>query len=127
MLGLSVPMPTEPAVRTAVTVQVATPPPVVSDVPEWAQCPQWYDLALDVGWPVEQMRTVMYVMHRESRCDPNAYNRSGATGLMQLLGWSCPPNGCRDPASNLTKALELWRSSGWRPWCLRGDPVTGNC
>jgi hypothetical protein len=96
----------------------------IEATPDWAACPQWYQLARQVGWPQSQMRTVMYVMHRESGCNPDAYNRSGATGLMQLLGWRCD-GGCRNPQGNLAKALELWQSSGWCPWVLRGDPVTG--
>ncbi len=120
----------QPAVRSAVTVQVAQPPPTFApEPPGWAQCPEYYNLALDVGWPEEQMRTVMYVMHRESRCDPHATGSNvhgkHAQGLLQLLGWDCPPDGCYDPTSNLTKALELWHRSGWCPWVLRGDPVTG--
>jgi hypothetical protein len=100
-------------------------------VPAWAQCPQWWGLALEVGWPAEQMATLDYIMHRESRCDPGAvgpyWRGKHALGLTQLLGWACPPDGCLDPRSNLTKALDLWRLSGWHPWCLAGDPVTGRC
>jgi len=93
----------------------------------WPYCEQWHQLAIDVGWPESQTNgyTLPYVMHRESSCDPNAYNRSGATGLMQLLGWHCD-GGCRDPRGNLAEALVLWQSSGWCPWVLRGDPVTGH-
>jgi hypothetical protein len=97
-----------------------TPPRAV-----WRYCEQWHDLAAEVGWPEGQGPTLSYVMHRESSCDPNAYNRSGATGLMQLLGWHCD-GGCRDPRGNLAEALVLWQSSGWCPWVLRGDPVTGH-
>jgi hypothetical protein len=129
-----VPDATQPAVRTG-TVCTTDPdycnPPATAAVPGWAQCPEYYQMALDVGWPESQMRTVMYVMNRESRCNPGATGSNvhgkHAQGLMQLLGWSCPPNGCYDPWSNLSKALDLWQSSGWRPWCLRGDRVTGSC
>ncbi len=124
-------LPTVPAERVAITVQVADPPPTTVEVPGWARCPEWWPLARQVGWPDDQMATVDYVMHRESRCDPGATGSpvrgKRALGLMQLLGWDCPPDGCHDPASNLAKALELWRHSGWRPWCLRGDPVTPMC
>jgi hypothetical protein len=92
-------------------------------------------VALDVGWPIEQIRTVAYVIERESKCRPdavgvlvcNAHGCARALGLMQLLGWTCEPAGCLDARSNLARAVELWRSSGWRPWCLPGDPVTGAC
>jgi len=88
-------------------------------------CSQWYDTAMSAGWPMDQWDTIAYVMHRESGCDPHAHNPSGATGLMQLLGWRCPPGGCFDPWSNLHEAFVLWQQSGWCPWVLRGDPVTG--
>jgi hypothetical protein len=99
----------------------AAPPPRTP----WPWCEEWHDTAAAVGWPESVGWTLAYVMHRESGCQPGAHNPSGATGLMQLLGWSCPPGGCRDPWSNLAKALELWQGSGWCPWVLRGDPVTG--
>jgi hypothetical protein len=120
-----------PAQRTAITVQVAPPPPQVVTAPDGSRCGEWFATALEVGWPVEQWPTVDYVMHRESRCREHAvgplYRGKHALGLMQLLGWSCPPDGCLDGRSNLAKALELWQSSGWRPWCFDGDPVTGSC
>lgn len=123
-----------PAIRSAVTVQVA-PDPFVPLVPPGLPCGEWLDLALDVGWPVAQLPTLAYVIHRESRCHPGATGVpvcsagrcARALGLTQLLGWSCPPTGCHDPASNLRRARELWERSGWRPWCLDGDPVTGSC
>lgn len=114
----------------AVTVQVGDPPTLPA-VPDWARCPEWWDTARAVGWPEGQLPTVDYVVHRESRCNPSAtgilVGCCRALGLMQLLGWQCPPNGCYDPTSNLSKALELWHRSGWRPWCLAGDRVTGGC
>lgn len=96
-------------------------------------CPQWWQVAMDVGWPTEALAVLDYVMARESTCHPGATgvqvcNRTGcarALGLTQLLGWSCPPAGCYDPASNLAKALELYNRSGWASWHLAGDGVTG--
>jgi hypothetical protein len=72
------------------------------------------------------MGVLDYVMHRESGCEPRAYNRSGASGLTQLLGW-CGGIDCFDPYQNLAKARWLYLQSGWHPWCLRGDSVTGSC
>jgi hypothetical protein len=103
--------------------------------PVWAYCEQWHDMAEAVGWPESQGGVLSYVLYRESKCQPGATGslvcsngRCGrALGLTQLLGWSCPPNGCYDPWSNLSRAYQLWREQGWHPWCLRGDPVTGSC
>jgi hypothetical protein len=77
------------------------------------------------------MPTLDYIMNRESGCNPHAYNGQScgkgahAMGLTQLCGW-LPASQAYDPAANLAKALELRRSSGWCPWVLRGDRVTGN-
>lgn len=116
-------------------VRQMAPDPFVPLIPYNLPCRQWLDLALDVGWPLETIPAVAYIINRESTCNPNAQgslvcNAHGcarALGLMQLLGWSCPPGGCLDPASNLRRAELLWEQSGWRPWCLNGDPVTGRC
>jgi hypothetical protein len=105
-------------------------PPPPPPRAEWQWCEEWHEMAAQIGWPEEQGRVLSYVMHRESGCRPGAYNpqpcgRAHALGLMQLCGWPCPPNGCFDPWSNLTAAFNLWQHSGWCPWVLRGDPMTG--
>lgn len=125
-----------PAVRVS-TRQVVEPPPIVHlfTPPTGARCPEWWTTAGDVGWPLDAMPVLDYVMFRESRCRPGATGIqvcsrgrcARALGLTQLLGWACPPDGCLDPVSNLRRALILWEASGWRPWCLDGDPVTGSC
>jgi hypothetical protein len=99
--------------------------------PDWARCPQWWPTAKAVGWDLGDMPTLDYIMKRESGCDPTAVSRipcgrgNHATGLTQLCGW-LPYNEAINPTANLAKALELRRSSGWCPWVLRGDRVTGN-
>jgi hypothetical protein len=105
-------------------------PPTTPARAEWAYCEQWHELAAEVGWPESQGRVLSYVIHRESSCNPGAYNRqtcgkgNHAMGLMQLCGWLSPGE-AYNPEANLRKGLELWQSSGWCPWVLRGDPVTG--
>jgi Transglycosylase SLT domain len=61
---------------------------------------------------------------RESRCQPNAYNRSGAEGLFQLLGHAdllaavgCPGRWA-DASCNIRAAFLLYQESGTRPWAL---------
>lgn len=106
-------------------------PPLPPPRAEWQWCEEWHDLAAQVGWPESQGRVLSYVLHRESGCDPHAYNSQScgrgnhAMGLMQLCGW-LPASQAYNPEANLTKGLELWQSSGWCPWVLRGDPVTGH-
>ena len=83
-------------------------------------CAQWYDLALDVGWTAEQWANPMArVMWGESNCRPDAYNRSGASGLMQVMPmWrdDCGGGDLFDPRFNLTCALHVLNVSSWQAW-----------
>jgi soluble lytic murein transglycosylase-like protein len=64
------------------------------------------------------------IARRESGCDPGAYNRSGASGLFQLLGHQdlvnavCPGGSVFDPACNIAAAKKLYDGSGTAPWRL---------
>jgi len=109
----------QPAVRVAVTVQVAPPPPAGVDVPDSARCGQWWDLALEVGWPADVLPDVDRVMWCESMCEPDAHNPSGAAGLLQLMPMHWHGRDPYDPAVNLSIALDLWRDQGWHPWSCR--------
>jgi hypothetical protein len=102
-------------------------PPTTPPRSPWAWCEEWHELAASVGWPESDGPVLSYVIRRESNCQPGAYNRSGATGLMQIIGGCAPYGSCFDPAANLARGLDMWRTRGWQPWCLRGDPVTGSC
>jgi hypothetical protein len=59
---------------------------------------------------------------RESRCQPTAYNRSGASGLFQLLGHEdlvravCINGDVFNAECNIQAAKLLYNSSGWAPW-----------
>lgn len=132
------------------------PPPVVdlSGV-DWTglariaygRCGEWHDLAIRVGWTEAQWPTLSRVIHRESRCNINSFNRTdpngGSRGLMQINGYWCRknkynPSGwlqaqgilstCDDlynPETNLRAGLAMWNYSqqrnrcGWRPWATR--------
>lgn len=120
--------PPVPAKRTGTTCMSDADtcnPPTTPPRTAWRYCEQWHELAAEVGWPESAGSTLSYVMHRESGCDPNAYNRSGATGLLQLLGHNCGGS-CFDPENNLRTGLALYHGRGWCDWVLRGDPVTGH-
>lgn len=85
-------------------------------IPASASCPQWWAVAQEVGWPADQLPTVDRIMWCESRCEPTAHNRSGASGLMQLMpGWWAGRDPY-DPAVNLAMALEVLDAQGWRAW-----------
>ena len=71
------------------------------------------------GWDVARMSRIMY---RESRCKPGVRNRSGATGLLQIMPLHCRwLAGCsvaalRQPAYNIRAAAALYRKQGMRAW-----------
>jgi hypothetical protein len=73
------------------------------------------------GWDVVKMSRIMY---RESRCNAGAYNRSGATGLLQILkshcGWFAGQGlgGCNltNPSYNIRAAALLFQNGGYNHW-----------
>src|SRR5262245_30473034 len=105
----------QPAVRSAVTVQIAPPPPASTAAA--GHCAEWADLAFSVGWPAEQWPILSRVMWCESQCQPSAWNRSGASGLMQVLAsWFAAGEDPFDAGTNLTVALRVWERQGWPAW-----------
>jgi hypothetical protein len=61
-----------------------------------ATCDDALQLALDLGFPADQLGTLDMVMYRESRCQTTAHNESdpngGSYGLTQINGFWCLPN-----------------------------------
>ncbi len=75
-------------------------------------CEAWRANVARYSWPVD---AALGFMWRESHCDPHARNRSGATGLFQVLG------GSTDGDTNIAQAFALWSQRGWEPWvCCEG-------
>ena len=127
------------------TTQAPVPEPLNISVEElvanaranYGVCGEWHDLALSVGWPALEWPRLAYVLYRESRCTPSAWNGADA-GLSQInrihkewlsqMGWSYPDD-MFDPKNNLTFAYRLWTTSGWKPWGFDDDfvpPAVGN-
>ena len=107
-------------------------------------CPQWAQMAIDVGWLETDLPKIDAVMHRESRCFSNSHYakdpHGGSYGLMQINAFWCKPsrwypNGylqsfgvlsnCKQlfhPRTNLIAARLIWQYShtqygdGWLPW-----------
>ena len=80
---------------------------------------QWTDLIL-VYFPPADLDLVLCIMGYESGGNPNAYNSSGASGLMQILAsWAdnfgYVPGDLFDPAINLEIAKAL-RDDTWNHW-----------
>ena len=131
-----------PAVRTAVTVQVAEPPPQIPVDPlaglygtfqcRFATagrvtpcCPDATPI-LAAFWSGHDLAVADYIIGREGGCKESIVNEVGCVGWWQMCHKSCPPNGCGDAWSSTVKAKELYDQSGWcRHWFLAGDPVTG--
>jgi hypothetical protein len=61
-----------------------------------ATCDDALQLALDLGFPADQLGTLDMVMYRESRCLPHAFNpddpNGGSYSLTQINGFWCLPN-----------------------------------
>lgn len=109
-------------VPTTSTSTTTTLPAVA--IPESASCPQWWPLAVSVGWPESELAMLDRVIFRESRCLPDAFNGhdAGLTQINQIhrefvavMGWQWPGD-MFNAELNLRFALKLWQGSGWRPW-----------
>ena len=58
--------------------------------------PHWARLALDLGWPLEEIDTLDHVVNRESRGLADVHNAAdpgkGSFGLMQINAYWCKPS-----------------------------------
>ena len=95
---------------------------------------QFAALAVNLGWPVKEYKTLIKVIKRESNGIAIAHNSkdpmSGSYGLMQINGFWCKGENsflqkaglitsCRmllDPQTNLRAGLIIFTRSGWSPW-----------
>lgn len=123
---------------TSTTVVPATPVSSVRLIPgiDDALCPDWWPIALDVGWTVDEMPTLDRIMWNESRCDPTVVSSTYDYGLVQVNrrtwqstmaenGWTM--NDLLDPVIGLTAGLvvaDAATAMGWcrfDPWYMSGD------
>jgi soluble lytic murein transglycosylase-like protein len=107
------------------------------DIPEDALCPQYWQMAVDVGWKVQDLPMIDRIIKRESGCGPEAHNKqdpmSGSRGLMQINGswhnWLKDRGIIEKPEDlfisevNLRAGLAVYNysltrqpSCGWYPW-----------
>jgi hypothetical protein len=163
MLTLTACNATEPAtapevpMRQYVAAQAISEPPATTTttttttVPAWepdpdALCPEWHTTALEAGWDEDHLKRLDYVLWRESRCMPEAFNaddpHGGSRGIAQINQFWCKPNRynphgwlqaqgvldqcveLHDPVVNLTAARAIYdyaegRGCGWSPWATR--------
>lgn len=81
---------------------------------ENAKCGDWWQMAVEVGWPTEWLPTLDDIMWRESRCQAEVRSSTNDYGILQL-NWGA--HGARltekgitqgmlyDPRTNLTEGL----------------------
>lgn len=94
-------------------------------------CQEWATLALDVGWPAEELQNLLEEIWSESRCQAGIINPTSPDhGLLQLNEtWRDefeaqfgPWEQVLNPRLNLAMGLEIWkwhqanRGCGWAPW-----------
>ena len=110
-------------------------PPIPAD----ALHPEWWALARQVGWDEDQMMTLDYVIHRESRGQTSAFNpkdpNGGSRCLIQINGsWTrwlrdkgvlTKADDLYNPRTCLTAGLTIYQYGidrygyGWSPWAIR--------
>ena len=106
----------------APTTTTTTVAPI--NIPADAYCPEWWPLAVQVGWPLEELEMLDFIIWRESRCQPDAWNGHDAgltqinqihTEFVAVMGWSWPED-LFNPEPALRFTLKLWQGKGWQPW-----------
>jgi hypothetical protein len=127
-----------PAAYYEAVLPVTTTVAPTTTVTTIATCDDALQLALDLGFPADQLATLELVMYRESRCLPHAFNpddpNGGSYSLTQINGFWCLPNsqwpigwlqekGILEECSDLFNAtislratLAIYNNSGWAPW-----------
>jgi hypothetical protein len=112
---------------------------VIRDADSQGLCDEWAGLAFDVGWPIEEIPRLLRIIHRESRCLPQACSTPDRPDLRRCRDWGLTQINDYSwkrtvrsqgmemsdmwlPDKNLSFALWLFRYSeastgcGWTPW-----------
>lgn len=81
---------------------------------------QWRGLVA-AYFRAEDVDRALCLMNYESGGNPDAYNPSGASGLMQVMpfwaaSWGLPSSALFDPDTNLQLAAYIRDSQGWTAW-----------
>ena len=109
----------EPEPVESESVEAAPASPSVGA--DWgAGVEQWRSLVA-AYFPADQVDFALQVMKCESGGDPNAYNPSRTSGLMQVLASSADnfgvsPDDLFNPETNIWIASELYYDGGWSHW-----------
>ena len=132
----------EKPIQAQATTTTSTTTTVWVEPQPKSECEQALQLALNVGWPAEEMATLARVLWRESRCSFGPVHNpddpmGGSYGLLQINGFWCTPStqwpigwlqakniitDCHDlygAEANLIAGLAIWRNSSWHPWGIK--------
>jgi hypothetical protein len=120
---------TQATTTTSTTTSTTTPKPMIGLVGPDTPCQEWLPMMLEEGWAPdkEMLETALYIMYRESRCQPDA-DSGPDHGLFQVnVFWtsdrSNPPNWLAaqgiaqthdqlfDPRTNIRAALAIYNYS----------------
>lgn len=103
---------------------------------ENALCPDWWQLAVEVGWSEDQLPTLDRVMWNETRCQHNLVSSTNDWGLVQINrkvweptvianGWSMEdlllPHIALQMGLIVFNAAEEAGWCGWQPWFMSGS------
>jgi len=103
---------------------------------ENALCPDWWQLAVDVGWTEEQLPILDRVMWNETRCQADAVSRTNDWGLVQINRKTWEPTVIANgwtmedllmPHIGLQMGLIVYKAAedmgwcGWSPWFMSGS------
>lgn len=126
---------TLPDPTTITGAPTTTQGPILPLVGPDTPCQEWVPEAIAAGWPADRqiLETLMSIIWRESRCQPDAWNGHDA-GLTQIneihgkwiaeLGLGQHPEAMFNPVTNLAFAWRLYSSReaagkcGWKPWSM---------
>lgn len=120
----------KPVTTTAPVIRVDTTTTTLPGF-ETARCPQWWPLALEVGWPANRLEVLDDIMYDESRCT-DVVSDTGDYGLLQInrRTWKSYYESfghewetIRVPVLNLWTGLQIAEKAieaGWR-WCSPWD------
>lgn len=120
---------------TTIAAPTTTQGPILPIVGPDTPCQEWVPEAIAAGWPADRqtIETLMSIIWRESRCQPDAWNGhdAGLTQINQIhanwiaeLGLGDHPDAMFNPLLNLEFAWKLYSSReakglcGWKPWSI---------
>ena len=126
---------TLPDPTTTIAAPTTTQGPILPIVGPDIPCQEWVPDAIQAGWPADRqtIETLMSMIWRESRCQPDAWNGhdAGLTQINQIhskwiaeLGYGTHPDAMFNPLLNLEFAWKLYSSReaagkcGWKPWSI---------